>query len=114
MVLNTNITSLPVNLVSTYSYAIQVVWTGTPTGSFELQASCDPAAAAQGYPSGAVYNPVNWTTIQASNIVVTAAGTWMWNGQDQAYNWVRIAYTDTSGGTSTAALTVCTVNSKSV
>lgn len=114
VVLNTNINSLPVNLVSTYSYSLQIVWTGTPTGTFKLQASCDPAAGAQGFPGVAVYNPVNFTDIPASSLAVTSAGTWLWNGQDQAYNWVRLVYTDASGGTSTATLTVCTVNSKSL
>lgn len=114
LVMNTTLTSKPVNVVTTYTYGVQVVFTGTPTGTFKLQCSMDPAAAAQGYNQAAVYDPVNWTDIPESEYAVTAAGNEVWNVQDIGYNWFRLVYTDTSGGTSTAVLTVCTVNNKTV
>lgn len=114
LVMNTTLTSLPVNVVSTYSYGVQVAFTGTPTGTFKLQCSMDPAAGAQGYPAATVFQPVNWTDIPQSEYAVTAAGNEVWNVQDIGYNWFRLVYTDTSGGTSTAVLNVCTINCKTV
>jgi len=114
VVMNTNITSLPMNVISTYTAGVQVVYTGTPTGTFELQCSCDPGLEAQGYNQATVYQPTNWTTIANSPQAVTAAGDLVWNLQDIGYNWLRLVYTDTSGGDSTAVLTVATFNSKTV
>ena len=45
-VLNATINSQAMQLYNMYGYSIQLVWTGTPTGSFKLQASCDPVAQA--------------------------------------------------------------------
>ena len=112
LVMNTTLTSLPVNCVNTYTCGVQVVFTGTPTGSFKLQCSMDPAAVAEVLPKASVFQPVNWTDITGTPYAVTAAGSAVWNLQDIGYNWLRLIYTDTSGGTSTALLTVCTVNIK--
>jgi hypothetical protein len=112
LLMNTNLTSLAVNCVNTYTYGIQVFFTGTPTGTFKLQCSMDPAVAAEALPQASVFQPVNWTDIPQSSFAVTSAGNEVWNIQDIGYNWVRLVYTDSSGGTSTARLTVCTFNSK--
>lgn len=114
-VLNANLTSAPTPVFLTISCAIQVVFTGVPTGTFAIQASCDPAAAASATGSqAAVYNPTNWTTVTGSSQAVTAAGDLMWNLQDIGYNWIRLVYTDTSGGTSTAIITDATLSAKAI
>ena len=103
-VMNTTINSAPYNVQQSYGYAIQADFTGTPTGTFTLQASNDPATS---YMPGNASNtnPVtNWSVITNSSYAVTAAGNYMWNVYDVMYNWVRLVYTDTSGGTSTAVL----------
>jgi len=101
-VMDTNITSSPYNVQQIYGVAIQAVWTGTPTGTFKLQASSDPATAFTGS-QGA---PTNWTDVANSSYAVSAAGSYMWNVFDIMYNWIRVVYTDSSGGTSTAVLNV--------
>lgn len=105
-VLNANLNSSPQQCYNAFSYAIQIVFTGTPTGTFSLQGSADP------FDSGIPGYPANWTTIADTSTSVTAAGSLMYNVQEPAYNWVRVQYTDTSGGSSTAIMTVCTFNSK--
>lgn len=109
-VMNTTINSSPTPLLQTWGYAIQVVFTGTPTGTFKLQASCDPIPQAR----VEVTAPTNWTDIANSSYAVTAAGDYMWNVFDIAYNYVRVVYTDTSSGTSTAIITVSTINVKGI
>lgn len=115
-VLNTTINSQAIQLENTYGYSLQIVFTGTPTGSFKLQSSCDPVTKqnqilqANG---SVVYTPTNWTDVANSTFVVSAAGSVQWNypGLDGA-NYVRAVYTDTSGGTSTAVVTVAQYNGK--
>lgn len=109
-VMNTTINSTPVPLYQTWGYAVQVVFTGTPTGTFKLQASCDPIPQAR----VEVQTPINWTDIANSSYAVTAAGNYMWNVFDVGYNYVRVVYTDTSSGASTAIITVSTANIKGI
>jgi hypothetical protein len=92
-----------------YGYSIQVVFTGTPTGTFKLQASCDSCLIAD-FPNF----PTNWQDITDSPFTVSSAGDYVWNVFDVMYNWVRVVYTDASGGTSTAVITSCTFNGKGV
>lgn len=102
--MNTTINSSAYNVQQSYGVAIQAVFTGTPTGTFKLQASADPATNIQPG-QGAGGNPVlDWVDIADSSYSVTAAGNYMWNVFDIMYNFIRLVYTDTSGGTSTAVL----------
>lgn len=110
-VMNSNINSKAMQLQNSMFYNIQLVFTGTPTGTFKLQASSDNSAtmtAAGQFP----YQPINWTDVLNSPQVVSAAGTLMWNVEWASYNFVRVVYTDGSGGTSTAVMTVSTMNVK--
>ena len=102
-VLNTTVHSSPVNLNQIFMYAIQGIITGTPTGTFTLEGSCDPN-------SGNIF-PTNWTTIDNSSKAVAAAGTFIYSVSDSAYNWARLAYADGSGGESSAVLNA-NVNTK--
>jgi len=110
-VMNTTINSNPIPLQDTYIFSIQIVFTGTPTGSFKLQESCDPVslATATGLQTGL---PTRWTDIANSSFTVSAAGNVGWNFQFPGYNWVRIVYTDSSSGSSTAVITSTTFNGK--
>lgn len=105
-VMNANITSKVQQVYNTFVGAIQVVWTGTPSGTFKLQASADPfESSIPGFPS-------NWSDITGSSEVVSAAGNFMWNIQEPGYNWIQIVYTDASSGSSTAIITSSTANGK--
>jgi hypothetical protein len=111
--LNTNINGPAMELKNMYGCAIQVVWTGTPNGVFKLQASSDPLTNTT-TPSAPGSVPTHWTDIPASSYTVNAAGNYMWNVYDIMYNWVRVVYTDASGGSSTAVVTSAILNGKGV
>lgn len=110
-VLNTTVTSTPMVLQNTLGYNIQVFFTGTPTGTFKLQASSDNSAtqtAANQMPSASL----KWTDVASSSQAVVAAGNVMWNVMWANYNYVQVVYTDGSSGASTATITSATFNAK--
>lgn len=107
-VMNATINSVAQQTYQVFGYAIQIEFTGTPTGNFKLQASTDPYVS---NPTAAQL-PVNWTDVVDSTFTVSAAGNVMWNVADVEYNWVRVVYTDTSGGTSTAVISASACNLK--
>lgn len=106
--LNTNITSQALQLYSMLGFSIQIVFTGTPTGTLKLQGSSDPVPQAD--PNSLV--PTNWTDINNSSQAISAAGSFLWNVSDVQYNYVRLVYTDGSSGMSTAVVTSAIFNGK--
>lgn len=110
VLMNTNLVSTAVEIQDIYGYAIQAVFTATPTGTFKLQASADPFKYVVGTQPQA---PTNWVDVQDSSFAVTSSGVYIWNFNGAFYSFVRLVYTDTSGGSSTARLTV-TMNVKGV
>jgi hypothetical protein len=109
-VMNTTLTSKSMNLPNTYGFAIQVGWTGTVNGTFELQVSADPWVA---NPT-AGQAPVNWSTMPGSvytTSTITSPFTWNFTGL-AGYNWVRLVYLDSSGGSATGTITSSTFNGK--
>lgn len=112
-VLNANLNSAPMQLYNMFGYSIQIVFTGIPTGTFKLQGSCDSTYISKTN-SLSPQVPTNWSDIANSSQAVTAAGNFVWNVSDVMYNFVRLVYTDTSGGASTAILTVATFNGKGI
>lgn len=112
VVMNTTITSAPLQIQNLFGFSIHVVFTGTPTGTFKLQGSNDPLY--DGPPSSQPATPTNWSDIDDSSEGVSAAGDFMWNVTDAMYNWVRLIYTDGSSGASTAVITSAIFNGKGV
>ena len=117
-VMNATINSVAMQLENMFGFAIQIVFTGTPTGSFKLQASCDPITKQNqiiGTNGAVTYSVTNWSDVANSTFSVSAAGNVFWNYDGNVnWNFVRVVYTDTSGGTSTAIITSATVNGKGV
>jgi hypothetical protein len=114
--LNANWNSMPQQVKRAWAYAIQGNITGTPTGTFTLQASNDPAMD-QLYPTSAIpanAGPVNWTSLTTPvPIAVSAAGTFLFSVANPGYNWIRLIYVDGSGGLSTSTLSA-TVTVKAI
>lgn len=110
VVLNENINSAYIPLKSIVLYSIAAIVTGTPTGSIKLQASNDPETNDTQYNATAsappAVGPSNWIDIADSSFNLTSAGETFWNVKDVGYNYVRVVYTDTSGGTSTATMKI--------
>lgn len=112
-VMNATTNSKAIQLFDVYNFAVQVVFTGTPTGNFKLQSSCDSAINAVSSGNYAGTNlPTNWTDIANSTFNIAAAGNVEWNFAYPGYTWVRVVYTDTSSGSSTAIITSSTFNGK--
>jgi hypothetical protein len=109
-VMNTTLYSIALGVPQMFGAAIQIEFTGTPTGTFQLEASSDPWVA---NPTTG-QTPTNWTVVADSQFTVTAAGNVMWNVSDIQYNYVRVQYLDSSGGTSTATITNATANLKGI
>lgn len=113
-VMNANLNSVSLQAWNVLCYSIQVVFTGTPTGTFKLQASCDPSAQAvsTGNYTSAVTAPVHWSDIANTSTMVSSAGNVFWNMEDIGYNWIRVVYTDGSSGMSTAIITSAVFSAK--
>lgn len=112
-VMNATVNSTAAQIYKCITFSIQVVFTGTPSGSFKLQASDDKAyggTAQFGNQGQGV--PTNWTDIAGSTFTVAAAGNVAWDYSWPGFTFVRIVYTDSSGGTSTAVITSSTFNGK--
>lgn len=107
-VLNTTRHSMAMQVYNGYNFSIQVFFTGTPTGTFFLEASADPAF------SGIPNEPRNWSTVANSSFAVIAAGNCFWDYAYPGFNWIRVSYTDSSSGASTAIVTVSTANVKGI
>lgn len=106
--LNADYASPFVPLKSIFMYSVTFIVAGTPTGTVVIQASNDPETN-DTQPS--TNRPTHWATIANSQFTLTTAGNSMWNVHDVAYNYVRLLYTDASGGTSTATASIV-VNGK--
>jgi hypothetical protein len=108
--LNANYNSPYVQLKNIYTYTMSAIIVGTPTGTIQIQASNDPETNDTQYNTTAnqppAVGPTNWVTITNSPFVVTTAGEEMWNVNYAGYNYVRVQYIDSSGGTSTATMTI--------
>lgn len=99
---NATILSSHVSLSQMLKGSLQVIIpSGTATGNIQLQASNDIP------PDGALpgsFTPTNWSDIQ-SNLPITGVETDMIAQFDLCYRWIRVKYTDTSGGTGTGKIT---------
>lgn len=81
----------PVWLGHIANYSIHLTTSNTGTGSFKLQASCDQADSITGA------NVTNWVDIASSSQSITGGDDVLWTVENAGYNWVRVAYTHSSG-----------------
>lgn len=79
--------SIPTNLDTAASYAVQAVFTGTPSGTLQLEGSNDNDDV----------TPTNWTIITDSVQSITTSGSYLVNVEFPVYCWVRLSYLPTAG-----------------
>jgi ABC-type phosphate transport system substrate-binding protein len=84
-------TSESVLIDQIYGFSMQAVFTGSPVGTFKLQASNDNINAK--FPQ----DVTNWTDIADSSEAISDAGGITWNFNGAFYRWVRVVYTRSSG-----------------
>jgi hypothetical protein len=94
-------------MVSNIFYAsIQLVVSATVNGTFKLQVSNDSADNQLYGQSGSTrLTPTNWDDYPNSSISVSAAGLVTYNIADIGFTWMRVVFTDASGGTSSGSIT---------
>jgi hypothetical protein len=120
--LNVDISTTPVSLGASFNldpvwlghivnYSIQLVFTGTPEGTWSLQASNDMGVEDRNNGGWNGNGVTNWTTIDDSQAGISEAGSAMWTVENCGYRWVRVVYTRTA---STGSLTVAKFNCKGI
>lgn len=81
--LASNLVSTALDIDSMLGYAVQAVWTGSPVGTLNIQASLDK---------------ITWSDVTNSSVSLAgSAGSWLWNFQGSFYRYIRINYVSTSG-----------------
>lgn len=86
------------------------VSSGSFVGTFQVQASND---IPQGLPPN-LFTPTNWSTITSASVVASVsltARSFMILPIETSYNYMRVAFTDASGGTANG-VPVVTMNAK--
>lgn len=97
-----DLSSAPLLLAYAFGYAIQAVFTGSPSGTLKLQGSNDSVPNAQFVETP----PSNWTDIDGSSTSISASGTVLLNAQGVYFTWVRAVFTPSmSPGTGTMSVT---------
>lgn len=82
--------NVPLSVDQVYMGAVHSIWSGTPTGTLKLQASCDNVDE----PS----QVTNWEDISgASTAIAGASGSALWNVVNIGYKWLRLSYVFSSG-----------------
>jgi hypothetical protein len=89
----------PVWLGHIVLFSAQLVFTGTPAGSFKLQGSNDLGNPNASGESQRYANVTNWTDIADSEQTISAAGNHLYEVRDASYNWIRIVWTASGAGT---------------
>ncbi len=89
-----SINSGPIWATKMLRCSIQFVATGTAAGNFQLQASNDQNT---GLPNDN-FVPSHWNNI-GSPVTVSGAGSYLAPFIELSYEYLRLVYTDTSGGT---------------
>jgi len=89
-----------------YGYAIQATYTtaGTLGGSFAIQVSVDHLKDDQGN----ILRAGTFVTLANSTVVITGAGSYIWNVNDANYAYFKLIYT-AAGGDSGTCNAYCTI-----
>lgn len=85
--------------------SVQVVTTGTSTGTLKIQMSNDigPPVGTLGQPA-----PTNWSDIASITVSVTAAGAVNIPKFDTCYGYIRAVWTHTNAASGTLSVTIKT------
>jgi len=109
--LSGDLESEPIYLGHIVDYAIQIVFTGTPDGSFKLQVSNDEGSVNSSGRTMQGSGVENWSDVASSGFTVSAAGDVFWDVQNAGHRWVRVIWTVSS---STGTIQSAKVNGKGV
>ncbi len=88
---------IQINLYFGYSVQADYTTSGTLGGTLSLEASVDRRVD----PQGNVLFAGNFVTITDSPVVLTGAGSYIWNVRDSNYSFFRLVYAPAGGDTGT-------------
>jgi len=81
-----------IDLRSHDGFAVQAVWTGTPTGALSIECSSDAES------------PNDWDVVADTTVAIAgAAGSQVYNLREQNYSFARVKYVGSSGAGSIRA-----------
>lgn len=89
--------SEPIYLGHIVNFSVQVVFSGTPNGTFKLQVSNDMGEIDAQTRLVQGRGVQHWTDVADSSFSVTTAGDVFWTVQNIGYRWARVVYTAASG-----------------
>lgn len=107
--MGTSFNTKPIWLGHICNFSIQLVFTGTPNGTFTLQLSNDLGHPNAQSETQQYADVTNWTTITDSAQPITAAGDHTYQFANAGFRWVRVVWTQSS---STGTLTIARCNVK--
>jgi hypothetical protein len=81
---------------------VAVVGAGTVNGSMQLQCSNDKAIGAR--PDR--FQPTNWVNVGSSVAIATASSNYLIPYTELSYEYIRVLYTDASGGAATSSIQI--------
>ncbi len=90
---NTSVFSSAFDTNQVVQCSARLIATSGVTGNFKLQCSDDPI------------RPTEWNDVPNSAIAVTAAGNYLIPRFETTYNFIRIAFIDTTDGANTGTIT---------
>lgn len=97
-----SVTSDVIDLENVIYLAIQAVWTGTPTGTIKLEASCDLGRGNPGNLDGT--GVTNWTDVPSATLSPAgSASSGFIELKESGFKWARLVYTRSGGSGSLTA-----------
>jgi hypothetical protein len=97
-----SVTSETINLENILFLAIQAIWSGTPTGTIKLQASCDVGRENTGNLDGVGVS--NWTDVPSATLSPAgSASSGFIELKESGFKWARLVYTRSGGSGSLTA-----------
>jgi hypothetical protein len=89
----------PVWLGHIVHYSVQLVFSGTPAGTFKLQASNDVGSVNSASSVNQDSGIVNWTDLSGQSAVISASGNYLFVAENSGYCWVRLVWVASGAGT---------------
>lgn len=72
-----------------YGFSVHMIYTGTPAGTLKIQCSNDTTTQSA--------SVTNWVDIAGASVVISGAGSTLFNVDQVFYKWIRVVYVRSGG-----------------